>query len=70
MGVQMMPVVCETMKAMVDAVMCWAAMIRSPSFSREGESSTMMKRPFSRRGGGVSFFFFSAYWVGVWARSY
>lgn len=39
------------MKAIFSVVMAEAAMMRSPSFSREGESRTTMNSPFS---GGVS----------------
>lgn len=33
------------MKDILEGVMSWAGMMRSPSFSREGESSTIMKLP-------------------------
>lgn len=54
MGVQIMPEVWRTMKAIFSGVMSLAAIIRSPSFSREVESRTMMNSPFSGRRGRVS----------------
>lgn len=54
-GVQIMPEVWRTMKAIFSGVMSLADIIRSPSFSREVESRTMMNSPFSgRRAGRVS----------------
>lgn len=46
MGAQIRPEVYRIMKAIFSVVMSWAAMMRSPSFSREGSSRTMMKLPF------------------------
>jgi len=43
--VQIMPEVWRTMKAIWEGVMALAAMMRSPSFSREGESRTTRKEP-------------------------
>lgn len=45
-GVQIMPEVWRTMKAIFSGVMSLADIIRSPSFSREVESRTMMNSPF------------------------
>ena len=45
MGVQIRPEVCRIMNAIFSVVMSEAAMMRSPSFSREGESSTTMNSP-------------------------
>ena len=44
-GAQMRPLVWRTMKAILSSVTSSAAMMRSPSFSREGESRTIMKWP-------------------------
>lgn len=41
----MRPLEWRIMKAIFSAVTSWAGMMRSPSFSREGESRTMMKFP-------------------------
>lgn len=49
MGVQMRPEVWRIMKAILEGVRWAQDMIRSPSFSREGESRTMMNSPFSGR---------------------
>ena len=46
-GAQIKPLVCRTMKAILSLVTSSAAMIRSPSFSRDGESRTMMNCPSS-----------------------
>ena len=43
----MRPLVCRTINPILASVTFSAAMIRSPSFSRDGESNTMIKRPFS-----------------------
>jgi len=45
-GAQIRPEVWWIMKAIFGGVMAEAAIMRSPSFSREGESRTMMKSPF------------------------
>ena len=45
MGVQMRPEVCRIMKPIFSDVMSEAAMIRSPSFSRDRESKTTMNSP-------------------------
>ena len=44
-GVQIRPLVCRTMKAILSVVTSSAAMMRSPSFSRDVESRTMIKSP-------------------------
>lgn len=44
-GVQMIPEVWRTMNAICAAVILLAAMMRSPSFSRSGESRTTRKEP-------------------------
>lgn len=44
----MIPEVKRTMKAILDGVMSWAARMRSPSFSREGESRTTRKLPWEK----------------------
>ena len=44
-GVQIIPEECRTMKAICAGVIFEAAIIRSPSFSREGLSRTTMKDP-------------------------
>lgn len=49
MGAQIKPEVWWIMKAIFGGVMDSAAMIRSPSFSRERESRTIMNSPFSER---------------------
>ncbi len=41
----MSPEVYRIMKAALEGVKCRAEMMRSPSFSRSGESSTMMNSP-------------------------
>ena len=46
-GQQVRPLVCRTIKAILSVVTSSAAMMRSPSFSREGESRTMTKLPCS-----------------------
>lgn len=48
MGAQIRPEVWRIMKAIFSAVMSCAAMMRSPSFSREGSSRTMMNSPLPR----------------------
>ena len=47
MGVQIRPEVWRIMKDIFEGVRQEAAIIRSPSFSRVGESRTTMKSPFS-----------------------
>lgn len=42
---QIRPEVWRIMKAIFSGLMSWAAMIKSPSFSREMSSRTMMKSP-------------------------
>ena len=44
-GAQTSPLVCRIMNAIFSGVMSSAARMRSPSFSREVESRTMMKSP-------------------------
>ena len=44
-GVQIRPLVCRIMNAIFSVVMSEEAMIRSPSFSREALSRTMMNSP-------------------------
>lgn len=41
----MRPLEWRIMKAIFSVVTSWAAIMRSPSFSREGESSTIIKLP-------------------------
>jgi hypothetical protein len=48
MGAQIRPEVWRIMKAIFSVVMSWAAMMRSPSFSREGSSRTIMNSPLPR----------------------
>lgn len=50
MGVQIRPLVCRTMNAILSVVMSEAAIIRSPSFSLEVLSRTMMNSPRSDSG--------------------
>ena len=50
MGVQIRPLVCRIMNAILSVVMSDAAIIRSPSFSREILSRTMMNSPRSNSG--------------------
>lgn len=45
MGVQIRPLVCRIMKAILSVVISDAAMIKSPSFSREVLSRTMINSP-------------------------
>lgn len=50
MGVQIRPLVCRIMNAIFSVVMSDAAIIRSPSFSREVLSKTVMNSPRSDLG--------------------
>ncbi len=52
-GAQIRPEEWRIMKVIFAVVTAEAAMMRSPSFSRDGESRTMMKEPFPK-GEGVS----------------
>jgi hypothetical protein len=45
MGRQIRPRPCVAMKLMTSGVTCWAAMVRSPSFSRSSSSTTTTIRP-------------------------
>lgn len=49
-GAQIRPEEWRIMKDIFAVVRAEAAMMRSPSFSREGESRTMMKEPFPAGG--------------------
>ncbi len=44
-GRQIRPRPCVAMKLMISGVTCWAAMVRSPSFSRSSSSTRMIIRP-------------------------
>jgi hypothetical protein len=46
-GAQIRPEVCRIMKAILEGVRSEAAMMMSPSFSRERSSRTTMNSPFS-----------------------
>jgi hypothetical protein len=54
MGVQIRPEVCRIMNAIFSVVTSLAAIIKSPSFSRERSSRTTMNSPFSGLGCWVS----------------
>lgn len=49
-GVHIRPLVCRIMNAIFSVVMSEAAIIRSPSFSRDMLSRTMMNSPCSEMG--------------------